>query len=243
LPLDKLDLPEHADQINAKLASVRLPGAYLPALASVSMATARLQAECTDPAPSCYHKIARLVDADRLLWAEVDTSTKMAKKRKARPGFRLSISLFDRDLFAVVGRADGVFGTLTDESLDRLIAVATGTAPSAPLAPRSWPIPALPAAGQPAALPPASAQAPPPAPYYLPAGTPPSYPPVSNPATPTPGYYAPAAPATPTAPDLPSPSVPNPGPAPSVPAPTVSAPSVSTPSMSAPSAAPAARYP
>jgi len=37
LPLDKAALPDKAEEINTKLAAVRLPGAYAPTLATISM--------------------------------------------------------------------------------------------------------------------------------------------------------------------------------------------------------------
>jgi hypothetical protein len=151
LPLDKAALPERADDINTKLAAVRLPGADVPTLATISMETAQLQAECAEATETCYLKIARLVEADRLLWAEVEKAgTKVKQKKKGKPGFKLQITLFDRDKLAVAGKADETYaGTVTDEELDKLIAAATGVAPGAPAATTPPPVPAPPPAAAP----------------------------------------------------------------------------------------------
>jgi hypothetical protein len=135
LPLDKTALPDKAEEINAKLAAVKLPEADAAIVANISMETAQLQAECADPTESCYLKIAQLVEADRLLWAEVDHAAAKAKKKKAKPGLKLQVILFDRDKLAVAGKADAAFaGGITSEDIDRLIATATGAPASAPAA-------------------------------------------------------------------------------------------------------------
>jgi len=72
LPLDKLALPEMADELNTKLSQVRLLGAGETTEAKVNMETAQLQSECAEPTDGCYLRIARLVEADRLLWAQVE---------------------------------------------------------------------------------------------------------------------------------------------------------------------------
>jgi hypothetical protein len=138
LPVDKLALPGTAEELNAKLAQVRLGGAEAPTLATISMETAQLQSECSAPIESCYAKIASLVDTDRLLWAEVENIVaKAAPKKKAKKGeTRIRVVLFDRDKLAVVGRAGETFpAAITGEQLDKLIATAVGTnaAPARPV--------------------------------------------------------------------------------------------------------------
>jgi hypothetical protein len=216
LPLDKSALPEKADDINGKLAAVRLPGAEAPVLATISMETAQLQAECAEATETCYLKIARLVEADRLLWAEVDKAGAKAKpKKKGKPAFKLQITLFDRDKLAVVGKADETFaGTVTDEALNKLILTATGVAPGAqaPAAAPTPPSPPPPPATPPPAAAPPRAAAPAPAaqPAYAPQPAAPAAPapaprPVYQPqpaAQPAPAYSrqpAPAAYPTPAA--------------------------------------------
>jgi hypothetical protein len=126
LPLDKAALPEKADQVNAKLAAVRLQGAGAPTVATISMETAQLQAECSEPTESCYLKIAKLVEADRLLWAQVDNARAKGKKGKGKPGVKIQVVLFDRDKVVVAGNAEETFaGPVSDEDLDKLIGNAT----------------------------------------------------------------------------------------------------------------------
>jgi hypothetical protein len=165
LPLDKAALPEKAEEINAKLAMVMLPGAEAPTLSTISMETAQLQAECADATETCYLKIAKLVEADRLLWAQVENgSAKGNKKKKGKPSFKLQITLFDRDKLAVGGSAEETFpGAITDEELDKLIAKATGVAPGAHASTTPPP-----AAAPPAAPPPQAHPAAVPAPTYAP---------------------------------------------------------------------------
>jgi len=254
LPLDKAALPEKAEEINAKLALVMLPGAEAPTLATISMETAQLQAECADPTETCYLKIARLVEADRLLWAQVENgSAKANKKKKGKPSFKLQITLFDRDKLAVAGKADETFpGAITDEELDKLITTATGVAPGMhgpttppPAAP---PPPARPAAApapgpmytaQPAPRPaPAPAPAPTARPVYQPQ-------PAAQPAT-QPTYNRQPA-AAPGPAGYPPSAAPAPGyqPPPAAPAayPPAAAPSGAAPAAYPPAAAPPASAP
>jgi len=225
LPLDKLALPGTAEEINAKLAQVRLPGVEDATLATVSMETAQLQSECAEPTETCYLKIARLVDADRLLWTQVEKVAGKGKKKGKKTSTRIQIILFDRDKLAVQGQADETFpGPITGEDLDKLIVAATGVKPSPapvpammapqaaappPVAPAMAPPPASPAAAtppptarpayaaQPAARQP-GAPAPAPAGYPPPAAAPPpaAYPPPA--ATPPPAGYPPPAAAPPS---------------------------------------------
>jgi hypothetical protein len=242
LPLDKAALPEKADEINAKLAAVRLPGADAPTVATISMETAQMQAECAEPTETCYLKIARLVDADRMLWAEVEKAKPKAaaKKKGGKPGIRIQVVLFDRDKLAVAGKADETFpGAVSDDELDKLITTATGVAPAAaaattpppaPVQPAPAPVPYAPQpAARPAAAPaaaprqaqPAAQPAPQPAPTYYrqpaatPAAAPAAYPPSTAPAA---TAYPPAAAPSPAA-YPPASAPPAAAPAPSAPAP------------------------
>jgi hypothetical protein len=201
LPLDKLALPGTAEELNAKLARVRLPDAEEPALATVSMETAQLQSECAEPTETCYLKIARLVDADRLLWVAVEektvasTSKGKKKKKTTKPETRIQVILFDRDKLSVTGHSDETFsGPITGENLDKVIAAAVGVQPAAapaltPPAAVFYPQP-TPAAQQPAAYPQPRPAAQQPAAYPSPA----VYPqPVAAPAQPAPAAAPPAA--------------------------------------------------
>lgn len=208
LPLDKLALPGTAEELNAKLAQVRLPGTGDAVLATVSMETAQLQSECAEATETCYLKIARLVDTDRLLWAQVEKVAGKGKKKAKKSGTRIQIVLFDRDKLSVSGQADETFaGPITGEELDKLIAAATGVRPGqTPEAP--------PAAAPPPAAPPAAAPAPAARPAYAPqpGARQPGPPPTPAPAgyQPQPGYQAPSS-APPPASYQPPTSTPPPG--------------------------------
>ena len=239
LPLDKLALPGTAEEINAKLSRVKLPGADDAISASTSMETAQLQSECAEPTDACYSKIAKLVEADRILWAQVDAAGKGKKKKKNAA--KIEIVLFDAEKPGVVGRADETFvGPIASVALDRLIDAAVGVPgatgavtppPATPPTPTSAPGTAPPAtAVQPnAAVPPLQ----PVTPAYPPAQAP-AYP--TAPAAPTTPAYptAPAAPTTPAYPTAPAaPTAPAYPTAPAAPAPT--APTYPTAPPAAPS--------
>jgi hypothetical protein len=262
LPLDKLALPGTAEELNTKLAQVRLPGAEDAVVATVSMETAQLQSECADATETCYLKIARLVDTDRLLWAQVEKVAGKGKKKAKKSGTRIQIILFDRDRLAVSGQADETFaGPITGDELDKLIVAATGARPGQATEPR----PAMPPAAYPTAVAPApavraayapqpgarqpgapAATAPAPAAYPAQPGYQPGYqpqpvyqaqpgyqPPAATP--PQAGYQPPAA--SPSPPTYAPPAAsPPPATAPSLP--TNAPPSASPPSYAPPSAAP-----
>src|ERR1017187_6691062 len=140
LPLDKLALPGTADEINAKLAQVRLAGVENATLATVSMETAQLQSECAEPTETCYLKIARLVDADRLLWAQVEKVAAKGKKKGKKTSTRIQIILFDREKLAVSGQSDETFaGPIAGKDLDKLIATATDASPDVAAPPAAMP--------------------------------------------------------------------------------------------------------
>ena len=202
LPLDKLALPGTAEELNAKLAQVKLPGTENAVLATVSMETAQLQSECAEPSETCYLKIARLVEADRLLWAQVEKVAGKGKKKAKKSSTKIQIIVFDRDKLAVSGHSDGTFaGVVTGEELDKLIATATGVPPSPATAPGSA---APPAASPPPAAYPVTAQPQPAArPAYAPqpvqATAPAARAPAQQPLAPAQaGYRQPAAAPQPT---------------------------------------------
>ena len=232
LPLDKLALPDMADEINAKLAQVKLAGATDATLATVSMETAQLQSECTEPTDGCYLRVARLLEGDRLLWAQVEKVAGKGKKRKAKAGTRLQVILFDRDKLGVTGQGEEtIVGPVTGQAVDKVIATAVGNltvaaAPEGPAAP-TMPAP-RPAAAMPAAHPP-----------LAPAPGPPASRSTATPAPATPAP-APASPppaaAPPSAYPAPAPTTPAPTPAPASysPAPTYPGPAASPPPAAAP---------
>jgi hypothetical protein len=249
LPLDKLALPGTAEELNAKLAKVKLPDAEDAVLATVSMETAQLQSECAEATETCYLKIARLVDTDRLLWAQVEKIAGKGKKKAKKGGTRIQIILFDRDKLGVSGQADETFaGSITGEELDKLIVDATGARPAQ--APSAPPPAMAPQAAHPAASPAPAAQ---PAYAPQPAARQPVAPSATVPAPagyqPQPGYQAPAS-APPPAGYQPSAPAPQPGypppayappaaqppPAAAPPPPAYAPPSAAPPSYAPPSA-------
>jgi hypothetical protein len=137
------------------MSRVKLPGTESAITAITSMETAQLQSECADSTVECYLKIARLVDADRILWAEVEAAGKGKRKKKNLNHIR--VVLFDAKRAAVMGSADESFtGPISSDALDKLVAKATdsqGTAadtaaaaavPAAALPPPAAPPPPLP---------------------------------------------------------------------------------------------------
>ena len=230
LPLDKLALPDMADEINAKLTQVKLAGATDATLATVSMETAQLQSECTEPTDGCYLRVARLLEGDRLLWAQVEKVAGKGKKRKAKASTRLQVILFDRDKLGVTGQGEEtIVGPVTGQAVDKVIAAAVGNltvaaAPEGPAAPTMpAPRPAMPAAHPPLAPAPGP-------PVSRSTATPAPATPVPAPASPPPAA------APPSAYPAPAPTTPAPAPAPSSysPAPTYPGPAASPPPAAAP---------
>ncbi len=252
LPLDKQALPGTAEQINSKLAQVKLPGVEDATLATVSMETAQLQSECADPTETCYLKIARLVDADRLLWAQVEKVAAKGRKRGKKNHTRVQIILFDRDKLAVSGQADETFaGPVSGEDLDKLILTATGVRPGT-AAPQLAPPPAAPpppvatsAMAPPTARPAAAAPLPAARPAYAPQPAPPGSdatargPPAGRPRASPDGYPAPAAARPPAA--YPPPAAAYPPPPAAYPPPAAAPPPAAYPPPAA--APPPAAYP
>jgi hypothetical protein len=179
LPLDKLALPGTAEEINAKLSRVKLPGADDAITVTTSMETVQLQSECAEPPDACYLKIAKLLEADRMLWAQVETAGKGKKKKKTSA--KIEIVLFDAEKPGVVGRADETFvGPIASVALDRLIDAAVGVPGATSPAPPTTVTPPPDAPPPTAAPAPAAAQ--PGAPAHTRAAT--SYPTAQPPAPP-----------------------------------------------------------
>jgi hypothetical protein len=263
-PLDKLALPGTAEELNEKLGHLQIPGVDEIVVASLGMETAQMQAECADPTETCYLKIARLVEADRIMWPTAEKVTTKGRRRSRKPTYKLQLTLFDRDKLAITGHSEETYtGPITAQALDKQIeAVVSAVGTPAP----------MPAAVPPAGSPPPMTVPPPsyqPAPQAAPAAQP-AYAPAARPAAqpaqaypaqpaqgrpvqaqPGPGYPAQPAPVQP-APAQPAPAgypaQPAPGypaqPAPAQPAPGYPAqPAQPAPAYPAPAAQPSAPAP
>jgi hypothetical protein len=73
MPLDAFEGPVGA-AINDQMGKVRPPGTSASVKAAVSMEVAQLAIECIQPTPACYAAVGRSLNADRLLWAELEPS-------------------------------------------------------------------------------------------------------------------------------------------------------------------------
>jgi hypothetical protein len=102
LPVDAIMHPKLAAAINDKLAAARLPGLTAQDRAPVSMETAQLSLECSQPTPECHAAVGRHLRVNRLLWAEI-------QRPRRKRGVAVTLSLFDVDKAAMVARAERLF--------------------------------------------------------------------------------------------------------------------------------------
>ena len=73
MPLEAFEGPV-AQAINEQMSRARPPGTSASVKAAVSMEVAQLAIECIEPTAACYAAVGRSLNADRLLWAELDPS-------------------------------------------------------------------------------------------------------------------------------------------------------------------------
>jgi hypothetical protein len=124
LPAEKLVQPKVADALNERLTKASVSGVSETTTAAISMGMAMLQEECAQPGEECYGKIAHKLEADRLLWGEIEQGSRPKKKKPAPTTVR--IVMFDVDKAAIVGRAEETFsGPVPNEALDEMLARAT----------------------------------------------------------------------------------------------------------------------
>ena len=102
LPVEKLLLPKVAQALNERLTKASVIGVSETTTAPISMDMALLQVDCAQPSDECYGRIARSLEADRLLWGEI-VQAAHSKKKKAAPT-TVRIVLYDVDKASVVGR-------------------------------------------------------------------------------------------------------------------------------------------
>src|SRR5262249_49436217 len=68
LPVDGASFPGVASAGNARLEGARVPGVDFRFKVPVSMEVAQLSIECIELSPTCYERVGRRLDANRLLW-------------------------------------------------------------------------------------------------------------------------------------------------------------------------------
>jgi len=125
LPAEKLVQPKVADALNERLTKATVYGVGESTTAAISMGMALLQEECAQPSDECYGKIAKKLEADRLLWGEIEQAAR-PKKKKASAPTTVRIVMFDADKASIVGRAEETFsGPVPNEALDEMLARAT----------------------------------------------------------------------------------------------------------------------
>jgi hypothetical protein len=125
LPTEKLVLPKVAEALNERLSKANISGVSETTAAPISMEMALLQVECAQPSDECYGRIAKRLEADRLLWGEIEQRAR-AKKKKAPATTTVRIVMYDVDRATIVGRAEETFsGPVPDEALDEMLNRAT----------------------------------------------------------------------------------------------------------------------
>ncbi len=145
LPAEKFLLPKVATAINERLARLHMAGVDEVTTAPISMATAQLQAECTDTGEACWAKVAAMLETDRLLWAEMERAPK-AKKGPVK----VSLILFDGERATVLARTEQMFTPSTDEAaVDKLLDPVVGPAQPASPPPPAQAAPAIPVGATP----------------------------------------------------------------------------------------------
>jgi hypothetical protein len=122
LPVEKLLQPKVAEALNERLTKASVGGSETTT-APISMEMALLQVDCAQPNEQCYGRIAKNLEADRLLWGEIEQAR--SKKKRAAPT-TVRIVLYDVSKATIVGRAEETFsGPVPDEALDEMLARAT----------------------------------------------------------------------------------------------------------------------
>ena len=102
MPLDPLDAPGVAQVVNERMSKIKPAGTSATVKAAVSMEVAQLAIECIQPTPACYAAVGRSLNADRLMWAEVEPDADDDK-------LRLTVVLFDVQAGTAPKRVGGTF--------------------------------------------------------------------------------------------------------------------------------------
>jgi hypothetical protein len=132
LPVEKLLLPRVAEALNERLNKAQVNGMDEAAPAQISMEMAMLQSDCGEASEQCYGRVAKRLEADRLLWGEIEQPK--VKKKKSTV---VRVMLFDVASAKVVGRAEQTFpGNVSNEALDELLQRVTSDGTSAGVVPK-----------------------------------------------------------------------------------------------------------
>jgi hypothetical protein len=124
LPVEKMIQPGVAAALNERLIKASVGGVSETTTAAISMDMALLQVDCAQPSDECYGKIARKLEADRLLWGEIEQAARPKKKKMAPTTVR--IVMYDVEKASIVGRAEETFsGPVPNEALDEMLTRAT----------------------------------------------------------------------------------------------------------------------
>jgi hypothetical protein len=107
LPLDAFEGPV-AVAVNDQMSRLKPPGTSASTKAAVSMEVAQLAIECIQPTPACYGAVARSLNADRLMWAELQPSADDDK-------IEVIVVMFD----AEAGKSSRRTGTFADAQAAR----------------------------------------------------------------------------------------------------------------------------
>ena len=107
LPLEAFDGPV-ALAVNDQMSRVKPVGTSASTKAAVSMEVAQLAIECIQPTPACYGAVARSLNADRLMWAELQPSAADEK-------IQVTVVMFDVE----GGKSSRRMGTFADEQAAR----------------------------------------------------------------------------------------------------------------------------
>jgi hypothetical protein len=120
LPVDTLVHARLGAALNTRLEATTLPGITSRNKGAVSMETAQLSLDCSQPTPECRAAVGRHLGANRLLWAEL----KPGSRKRA---VTVALFLFDVDGGAMVAQAERMFPTQQAAlaGLDALVAQLT----------------------------------------------------------------------------------------------------------------------
>jgi hypothetical protein len=131
LPVDPLMYPGLGEAVNHRLEAIRLPGVAAHDRSPLSMETAQLSLECSQPTPQCRTAVGRHLKANRLLWAEV-------LRGKRGRGMTVTLLLFDVDKAEMAARSEAKFANQKAAlaGLDALVTQLTASA-SQPISPQS----------------------------------------------------------------------------------------------------------
>ena len=102
MPLDPLAAPGVAQVVNERMSKIKPAGTSATVKAAVSMEVAQLAIECIQRTPACYAAVGRSLNADRLMWAEVEPDANDDK-------LRLTVVLFDVQAGTAPKRVGGTF--------------------------------------------------------------------------------------------------------------------------------------